>query len=57
MPGKIRLEKAALCAFWVFFAQHFHQDFRFLSFLRLRESTKLLKRMDTRFRGYDEKDR
>ncbi len=32
----------------------FSQDFRFSSFPRLRESSNLLKRMDTRFRGYDE---
>jgi hypothetical protein len=30
------------------------QDFRFPSFPRRRESSQPLKRMDTRFRGYDE---
>jgi hypothetical protein len=30
------------------------QDFRFPSFPRQRESSKLLKRLDIRFRGYDE---
>ncbi|CDH44228.1 hypothetical protein BN874_1580016 [Candidatus Contendobacter odensis Run_B_J11] len=30
------------------------QDFRFPSFPRQRESSKPLKKLDTRFRGYDE---
>ena len=30
------------------------QDFRFSSFPRQRESSKLLKRLDTRFHGYDD---
>ena len=33
-----------------------NQDFRFSSFPRMRESSRLLKRMDTRFRGYDGKN-
>ncbi|CDH44497.1 hypothetical protein BN874_170020 [Candidatus Contendobacter odensis Run_B_J11] len=31
-----------------------NQDFRFSSFPRQRESSKLLKRLDTRFHGYDD---
>ena len=30
------------------------RDFRFPSFLRQRESSHLLKRLDTRFHGYDD---
>jgi hypothetical protein len=35
-------------------AAGFLQDFRFPSFPRRRESSKPLKSLDTRFRGYDE---
>ena len=33
----------------------YKRDFRFSSFPRMRESSSVLKRMDTRFRGYDGK--
>ena len=40
-----------------FSMQNQSQDFRFSSFPRQRESSNVLKRMDTRIRGYDGKGR